>query len=140
MANLSHSSVSISVFDLDLPIAILQAIQSHPDGHSWLRQVIIAAAEQELLGRSLSQTVKINLTTSDTTPISDHLKDEPVSPNPLPIGSLVRDLQRHLGYVQYYNETTGRYTVQLNSGRVNDYPHRMLTFIEGPETAKPEMQ
>lgn len=136
MANLPASSVSPAAFDLDLPIEVLNAIQAHPDRTTWLRQVIIAAAEQDLLGKSVSQSVTVTLKAAEDHQGRNSSQAGFALPKPLPIGSLVRDPQRQLGYVEHYNEVTGRYTVQLNNGRINDYPYRLLTFIEGPEVTR----
>ncbi|MCS6813129.1 MAG: hypothetical protein NZ772_06100 [Cyanobacteria bacterium] len=140
-------TIELSAFRLDLPATVVHAVQSLPDPADWLARVITEAARRELL-TTTNVEITVNTQPAIQSPSSSNPDMPPrrghattPEPDPIPVGSLVRNSLRWLGTVQTYNPDTGRYLIAFHNGVLREFPRYLLTFValasEQPETLAP---
>jgi hypothetical protein len=139
-------TVRLETLHISLPQVVAEAIRALPSPADWLTRVITEAACRELLESSairlaLQPASPLLPSTEPSTELSTNVLSsgshashwgEGIStaePDPIPIGSLVRNSLRWLGTVQTYNPDTGRYLVAFNNGILREFPRHLLTFV-----------
>lgn len=142
----SFQTVELNAFQLNLPTTVVHAVQSLPDPADWLARVITEAARRELL-TTTNVEITVNTQPAIQSPLSSNSDVPPrrgnatPEPDPIPVGSLVRNSLRWLGTVQTYNPDTGRYLIAFHNGVLREFPRYLLTFValasEQPETLAP---